>query len=140
MELVKPDGTILDQVAIPALDSPDTVSVNWSLTAGSQYYLLQGPLTTSNGMWNNWSQPAPSDTEITMTDTGIFSYSPVAAGFTIGGPNAGIGNVQSGTEYWADFTNIITTSGGTGVPEPTSFILVLPFAAAVLLRARRFRS
>jgi hypothetical protein len=52
--------------------------------------------------------------------------------------NFGIGGAAGdGTVYWADFNNI--TTGGSSAPEPASFILVLPFAAAVVLRASRKR-
>src|ERR1035438_7232746 len=41
VDLVDSVGDILDSVAIPASTPSDTVSVSWSLTEGSQYYLLQ---------------------------------------------------------------------------------------------------
>jgi hypothetical protein len=52
--------------------------------------------------------------------------------------NFGIGGAAgNGTVDWGDFNNV--TTNGSSVPEPASFILVLPFAAAVLLRASRKR-
>jgi hypothetical protein len=127
--LVDPLGNILDQVATAAGVTSDIVSVNWSLMAGSEYYLLQ--TTMNNGRWTDWNLAAPFDAEIALTDTGDWSYGSLAsADFVIGG---GAGN---GTLYWADFNNITTGSGGA-IPEPASFTLVLPFAAAILLLARR---
>jgi hypothetical protein len=120
IELVDPLGNVLDSVGTPAATSSDTVSVNWTLTAGSQYYLLQS--TLNNGLFASWGLPAPSDTQITLTDTGDFSTSSNAsANFTI-----------TGTDEWADFNNITTVSSAT--PEPASFLLVLPCAALFFLR------
>ena len=131
VELVTPTGTVLDSVATPAGDSPDTVAVSWSLTAGAQYYLLKS--TLNNGLFSTWGPAAPSDAEIALTDTGDFSLtSPASASFSYGGGG------PYGTQYWADFTNITTSpAGGVSTPEPASFTLVLPFAVAVFLRVRR---
>ena len=131
VDLVDPLGNILDSVSIPAgFDSDVVTGINWTLTAGAQYYLLQS--TASNGLYTNWGQAAPSDTQITMTDTGDFATTPVSANFTYGG-----GGPNSGTAYWADF-NDITTVSASG-PEPATFLLVLPFGAALLLRKRLAR-
>jgi hypothetical protein len=130
VDLVTPSGTVLDSVATPSGNSPYTATVSWSLTAGASYYLLQS--TVSNGLYAGWNQAAPSDAEIALTDTGDFSsISPASANFSFGGGGG------SGTEYWADFTNITTSPAGGSTPEPASFTLVLPFAVAILLRARR---
>jgi len=130
VDLVDPLGNILDSVTTPALVPSYTATVSWSLTAGDQYYLLQ--TTLNNGVYANWNQAAPSDTEIALTDTGDFSTNLVSASFSIGG-----GSGVSGTTFWADFNNITTNPAGGSLPEPASFTLVLPFAVAVLLRARR---
>jgi hypothetical protein len=128
VDLVDAAGNILNFVTIPALHDSYIVSVNWSLTGGHQYYLLQ--TTFNNGYWVSWGQAAPSDAEIALTDTGDFSSNGLAsAHFNWGG-----GSANSGTAMWADFNNI--TTNGTA-PEPASLTLVLPFAVAVLLRARR---
>jgi hypothetical protein len=128
--LVDPLGNILDQVATAAGVFSNTVSVNWSLTAGSNYYLLQ--TTQNNGRWTSWGLAAPFNADIALTDTGDWSNNGLAsANFGIGGA------AGSGTVDWGDFNNV--TTNGSSVPEPASFILVLPFAAAVLLRASRKR-
>jgi hypothetical protein len=108
--LVNPLGTILDSVVVPSGMTSDTVSVSWNLTAGSQYYLLQS--TSSNSLYTDGGLAAPSDAEIALTDTGIFSASPVSADFNI-----------RGTTFWAAFNNITTSSGISTTPEPASFIL-----------------
>jgi hypothetical protein len=133
VELVYPNGNLVgsDSVSIPSGDPTYLASVNWSLAAGQQYYLLQ--TTRSNEIYISWGAAAPSDSEIAMTDTGDLSNGNTAStSFNYGG------SAGNRTYFWADFQNITTTTAG--VPEPASFILVLPFAAAVLLRARRFRS
>lgn len=130
--LADPLGNILDSVATPSGNSSYTATVSWSLAAGAQYYLLQ--TTYNNALFWGWSAAAPSDAEIALTDTGDFSLtSPASANFSWGG-----GSSENGTTWWADFTNITTSpAGGSTTPEPASFTLVLPFAVAVLLRARR---
>jgi hypothetical protein len=129
VELVDPFGNILDSIGIPAGIPSDTVSVNWALTAGSQYYLLQS--TQNNSLWTNWGLPAPSDGQIAITDTGDFSYFPVSADFGIGGGGGG------GTDYWGAFNNITTGAASASAPEPASLILLLPIAGAGLWFARR---
>jgi hypothetical protein len=130
VDLVDPLGNILDSISIPSGTPSDTVAVSWFLQAGSHYYLLQ--TTAANGLYSPWGQAAPSDNEITLTDTGDFSTSPVSANFTYGG-----GGPNPGTAYWADFNSITTVA--SSAPEPASFLLVLPFAAAMFLRKRQTR-
>jgi len=129
--LVDPLGNILYSVNIPSGAPSDTVPVNWSLTAGDQYYLLQ--TTPSNSGLANWRLAAPSDTQITMTDTGIFSYSLASSAFGI-----------AGDVYWSAFNDIATTSGTDPipdpVPEPGSLTLVLPGVLATWWRVRRNRA
>ena len=128
--LVDPLGNILDSVAIAAGNTSDTVSANWSLTAGNQYYLLQ--TTLSNSLFTSWGTTAPFDTQIALTDTGDFSEVLNSSGFGIGGGAGG------GTTYWAAFNDITTTSGSSA-PEPASLFLVLPAAVAIGWRAKRKR-
>jgi len=129
--LVDPLGNILDSVPTPAGTPSDTVSgLSWALTVGHQYYLLQS--TDSNSLFASWGSPGPSDTQITLTDTGDFSLtSPASADFTYGG-----GGSSSGTAYWAAFNNIVTTSGVSSVPEPGYLALILPTALAIVWRAK----
>jgi hypothetical protein len=131
--LVNSLGVTLDSVAVPVSTPSDTLSVNWALTAGNQYYLLQS--TLSNSLYATWGLAAPSDAEIALTDTGDFSFtSPASANFTFGGAGG------AGTANWAAFNNITTSASGGGggtVPEPGSLLLVVPGALVILWRARR---
>jgi hypothetical protein len=134
IDLVNSSGTILNSISTPGSVTSDVVSVNWQLNAGAQYYLLQ--TTLANGMWMYNSSPAPSDSQITITDTGDFSHGSLnSANFALGGA-AGVD-----TFYYNDFNNITTSTNinanvPAAVPEPTSMLLILPAAIAALWRAR----
>jgi len=106
IELVNSAGSVLDSVTTAASTPSDAVSVNWQLTAGDQYFLLQS--TDSNSLFATYGGALPSDAQITMTDTGIFSSSAVSTSFNI-----------RGNEEWADFNNITTVSAASPVPEPS---------------------
>jgi hypothetical protein len=129
VELLDPVGTILDSILIPGGNTSYVASVNWSLVAGHQYYLLKS--TATNSLYTYWGQPGPSDTEISMTDTGIFS--------TTNDASSGIGFF--GTTYWSSFNNITTasTSDPPGVPEPTAMELTGIGTVCILL-SRSLRS
>lgn len=104
------NGTTLDSIDTPAGNASYTVDVSWALSPGTQYYLLQ--TTLSNSQYASWGQSAPSDAQITLTDTGIFSNSTTPGTFGIGG-----------TQYWAAFSDI-TTQGSTGAtPEPGTLVM-----------------
>jgi len=118
VDLVDPLGNILYSLATPEGQATFVAHINWSLAAGHTYYLLQ--TTAINGMYTEWGQAAPSDTQITLIDTGDWGNGTLAeATFGIGG-GEGIG--ISGTDYWGDFNNITTSSGS--VPEPSSLLLL----------------
>ena len=125
IELVDAAGAVLDSVATPASTATDVVSVNWQLTAGDQYFLLQ--TTASNSRFAVYGAALPSDTQITLTDTGIFSSSPVSTSFNIRG------NLE-----WAAFNGITTVSAATSaVPEPGAFQLLVVALGLGLILARR---
>jgi hypothetical protein len=134
IELVNAAGTVLDSVATPA-DTPSVVisGLNWSLSTGVQYYLLQS--TSANSLYMNYNLTPPSDTQITLTNTGDFSFtSPASINFSIGGSGSGS---SSGNDYWAAFNDITTE---TATPEPASVLLILPVALAMFLITRRKRA
>jgi hypothetical protein len=123
VELVDSAGDVLDSVSTPAATPSDSVSgLTWALTAGTQYYLLQ--TTASNSMYTGGPFVPPSDSEITMTSTGVFSSSPASSAFTI-----------NGDVFWAAFSSIGTTP--SGVPEPGTWGLLLPGLAAMWWGSRR---
>lgn len=131
VDLVDPLGNILHSASIPSGTPSDTVSVSWSLTGGNTYYLLQ--TTQSNALFTAWGLAAPSDAQIALNVTSIFTCinpptctptSLISADFSGGASD----------QYWADFNNITTT--GSSVPEPASFGLVLLAGGAILWRAR----
>jgi len=105
-------GNILQQVSTPAGNTSNTVSVNWGLTSGNQYWLLQ--TTASNELYADYNSPLPSDADISITQSGTFDYSIAGAVADSQGWGA--------NEYWAAFNNI-TTSSASAVPEPASLLL-----------------
>jgi PEP-CTERM motif-containing protein len=115
--LVDSLGNILNSVATPGSTLTYTASVSWSLTAGTQYYLLQS--TLSNARYASWNAAAPSDADIALTNTGDFSLtSPASANFTYGGSGA------SGTLFWAAFSSVTTNGSSSGVPEPGTYGMI----------------
>jgi PEP-CTERM motif len=126
-------GTVLDSIAIPSSTPTDVVSgLTWSLSSGTLYYLLQ--TTSENGYYADWGMTAPSDAQISLVDTGDWSFtSPIPSNFYIGGTDP----TYPGTEWWGDFNNITTTAAVSGVPEPYSMALLLAGAAAMALAGRR---
>jgi hypothetical protein len=126
--LMDAGGNVLQQAAIPEGLPSATISVSWLLSAGSQYYLLK--TTETNALWADWSLPAPSNADITLTDTGIFSHSPQPADFDFD---------ITGTGHWAAFNNITTAPDfpeSSTVPEPST-VLMLGMGLLGLARLRR---
>lgn len=119
-------GDILDSLATPADDPSYSASVNWALTAGDDYFLLQ--TVVSNELFSFYGEPLPSDTQIAITMSGTFGSS-IHNAVT----NAALFPAD---EYWAAFNNI-TTSSTTVIPEPGSLILLATAFALLLVLARR---
>ena len=103
-------GTILDSVSIPASAPSDAVSVNWSLTTGNTYYLLQ--TGGVNGLYGSFGFTLPSDADIAITTTfnGGFTIVGAIAGYDVGG-------------YWGDFNNITTSAATSATPLPAALPL-----------------
>lgn len=108
-------GNVLDGIGVQPFHRSDTVSVSWALTAGNTYWLLQ--TTSDNGLFASYGMPLPSDSNISITQSGTFAG-------TI--PDA-VTNADGWglNEYWADFNNITTGAAvTTAVPEPASLALL----------------
>lgn len=107
-------GNVLDSINTPAGMPSLTVNVNWALSAGQQYWLLQ--TVASNELFAFFGQPLPSDMDIQITQTGTFDTSIAGAVSNSNGWGA--------NQYWAAFNDITTSAGGGTVPEPTSLCLL----------------
>jgi hypothetical protein len=106
--LADSSGTVLHSVG----SSGGTVNVNWALSAGNTYWLLQ--TTGSNARFTFWNGSTPSDVDISLVSTGIFSLSVIEA---VNGTDI------SGSQYWAAFNDI--TTSGSAAPEPASWAMML---------------
>jgi hypothetical protein len=122
--LTDASGNILDSVNTPAGNTSDTVSVNWALTSGDSYFLLQ--TVVSNELYASYGAPLPSNSDIAITLSGTFDYS--IAGAVANSQNWG------SNEYWAAFNNITTSS----IPEPSTWaMMMLGFAGLGYAAVRR---
>ncbi len=124
-------------IQTPANTPSYKATVNWQLTAGQTYWLVDEYASKyySNARYAAWDQPLPSNSDIALVASSLFGYDlPEVLNNTWGfGPNS----------YWVAF-NAITTSPLTGfsgsAPEASTWAaLLLGFAALAGLRARRFR-
>jgi hypothetical protein len=102
-------GNILQSLNTPSGNTSYTANVNWALTSGSQYWLLQ--TVGSNELFTSYGNSLPSDAEIQIVQSGTFAFS-------IG--DAVTGNGWGANQYWAAFNNITTGA----VPEPGAITLL----------------
>jgi hypothetical protein len=125
ISLYDPLGNVLDSIDIASGDKSFTAVVNWSLTSGDKYYLLSD--TANNAYYGNWNLGTPSDTEITLNQTGVFSTC---------APSTSCVFAIADTTYWAAFNNITTTSVSP-VPEPPVYAMLVAGLALLGWQARR---
>lgn len=122
-------GNILFSLATPASTPSYVASVNWALTSGNSYWLLQ--TVASNELFEAFFAALPSNADITITQSGTFAN---------GIPSAVTGNGWGANDYWAAF-NDITTSGATGaIPEPASWAMMIAGFGLVGATMRRRRT
>ncbi|MGB9349024.1 MAG: hypothetical protein WCB61_03885, partial [Pseudolabrys sp.] len=118
-------GIILNSISTPANTPSFAASVNWSLTSGNSYWLLQntpGPPLNFNSKLSflTPSFTLPSNSDIGILFAGTFDNTiagAVAFGAGCGVPNCG----DFPTFAWAAFNNITTTAvpgpiAGAGLP------------------------
>jgi hypothetical protein len=119
-------GNVLDSVNTPSGTPSDPVSVSWALSAGSTYWLLQ--TTISNELFASYGGALPSDTDISIVQSGTFAYNISDAVNNVNGWGA--------NQYWAAFNDITTSSGA--IPEPTTwaFTIMGMFGLGAVLRRR----
>ncbi len=131
--LVDASGNIIDSVSTPAATTTYTATVNWSLAAGTQYYLLQS--TDSNALYGVYGSTAPSNAELQLTDTGVFSVSSLLpSNFAIGGTGGG---AFAATNFWSSFSEVVTAAD---TPEPGTFLLAgLPLVLILRAKAKQRR-
>ncbi|WP_157818077.1 PEP-CTERM sorting domain-containing protein [Candidatus Thiodictyon syntrophicum] len=105
------NGVVLHSISIPTGATAYVASIDWSLTAGTQYYLLKSE--ESNALYSDFNSILPSNPDISLTDTGIFSGNPP--------PPSNFG--YSGNEYWVAFGDITTVTTAQ-VPETATVALI----------------
>lgn len=112
--LTDTSGNVLDSLNTPASNTSYTASVHWALTSGDSYWLIQ--TVASNELFADYGGSLPSDSDISIAFVGSYGSS----------INDVVTNANSwgANQYWAAYNNI-TTSTTSGVPEPSTWALML---------------
>ena len=116
IDLTDSSGQILKSVNTDGIAS-ELVTVDWSLSAGHTYFLLQ--TTNGNGKYATFNKPLPSDSDLGIVSSGVFGDDFFGAITNIDG--------YPSNAYYADFNAITTTApaGAGGVPEPAAWAMML---------------
>jgi hypothetical protein len=125
VELVNSVGTVLDSISTPASVTSDSVTMSWALTSGADYYLVQ--TTTNNALFAFFGLPLPSNANISILQSGLFSYNSSIL------DSLGFGANQ----YWAAFNNITTTTSAVPLPAAAWLLLSGLGGLGVLGRKRK---
>jgi hypothetical protein len=96
----------LHSISTPVSTPSYNASVNWSLTSGNTYWLLE--TSGTNSKFVAFGLPLPSNADIAITFSGTFDS-------TIAGAIANNGGFQS-NEWWAAFNDITTSSSAVPLP------------------------
>jgi hypothetical protein len=123
VDLVSQTGIVLEAVNVPASDTAATVTFDRALTAGQTYFLLQ--TTDNNGVFAG-PVPTQSDSDISITEQGIFQYS-ISDAIETG----------VGLPYYADFNDVTTQV--SSVPEAPMWAMMLVGTGVVGAALRRRR-
>lgn len=126
LQLLDLSGNVLQSQSVAASSSVSTIALNWNLTAGTSYRLMQ--TTRDNSRWTQFAPQANADLAITVP--GVFydrAYSTKA--------------YEVFPSAWVAFTNLTTSAASAPVPEPMSWAMMLSGFALVggALRSRRTR-
>jgi len=71
--LADTSGNVLQSLNTPAGNNSYTASMNWGLTAGQSYWLLQ--TVVSNELYAGYGLPLPSNASLQIDQSGTFDYS-----------------------------------------------------------------
>ncbi len=126
IELLDSAGNVVDSISTPAGQGTVSPTVSWALSMSSSYYLVQ--TTYNNGYYAYFGQPLPTNANVSITASGVFSQTASV-----------LGAVIHGDQYWADFNNI-TTSASAPVPVPAAAWLLLSGLGGLGLMARKPRA
>ncbi len=119
-------GNVLDSINTSAGNTSQLVNVNWALSNGAAYWLLQ--TVVSNELFGGYGQALPSNSDIQITQSGTFAFS-VSSAVT--------GNGWGANQYWAAFNDITTGAGGVAEPATWSIMILGAFGVGASLRRRR---
>lgn len=122
-------GNIVHSASSPAGETSHTFHVDWALTNGNVYWLMQS--VESNGMYADYFQSLPSNDDIEITNVGAYGASVLDV--------VNVTAAFAPTWFWANFNDIHT--GSDPVPEidaaGVGSVLAVVIGSLGLLERRR---